>query len=71
MNNSGLLQDNGTGIYKDDLPLVCERFATSKLRSVSSLLIAVFNFARARELVKNAYSCRLHNMGKIDVSCVH
>lgn len=31
------IQDNGCGIPRDDLALVCERFATSKLREFSDL----------------------------------
>ena len=32
------IQDNGCGIMKSDMHLVCERFATSKLREFDDLL---------------------------------
>ena len=39
------IADNGTGIHKENLPILCERFTTSKLENYNDLqAIATYGF---------------------------
>jgi DNA mismatch repair protein MLH1 len=66
------ISDNGKGIHPDDLKVVCQRFATSKLRSFEDLkTVGTYGF-RGEALASCTYVSNLTITTKTaEASCAH